>query len=88
MVKDFGNAAAALLLDSADVLVPGFPDNPAKRNMPTLFIDIEKIVAIIVSMCFKKMPNLCWKHRSKLGQKISKILNRLKEPKPSVKQSH
>jgi hypothetical protein len=38
MVKDFGIAAVALLLDSADVLVPGFPDNPAKRNKPSLFI--------------------------------------------------
>jgi hypothetical protein len=38
MVKDFKIAAVALLLDSADVVVPGFPDNPAKRNMPNLFI--------------------------------------------------
>jgi hypothetical protein len=30
MVKDFGIAGVTLLLDSADVLVPGFPDNPAK----------------------------------------------------------
>jgi hypothetical protein len=32
MVKDFGIAGVALLLDSADVLVPGFPDNPATKN--------------------------------------------------------
>jgi hypothetical protein len=32
MVKDFGIADVVLLLDSADVLVPGFADNPSKRN--------------------------------------------------------
>jgi hypothetical protein len=33
MVKDFGIGAVALLLDSADVLVPGFPDNPAIKKL-------------------------------------------------------